>query len=46
MCYVVFEIFQRTRPFAINEKTEKIIVTILTIAAQSLLGVGAILLQI
>lgn len=46
VCHVIFEIFQRTRPFAINEKTEKIIVTILTIAAQSLLGVGAILLQI
>ena len=46
VCHVIFEIFQRTRPFAINEKTEKIIVTILTIGAQSLLGAGAILLQI
>ena len=46
MCHVVFEIFQRTRPFAINEKTEKIIVTILTTGAQALLGAGAILLQV
>ena len=46
VCHVVFEIFQRTRPFAINEKTEKVIVTILTIGAQALLGAGAILLQV
>lgn len=46
VCQVVFGIFQRTRPFAINEKTEKIIVTILTISAQSLLGAGAIMMQV
>ena len=46
VCHVIFEIFQRTRPFAINEKTEKVIVTILTIGAQALLGAGAILLQV
>ena len=46
MCNVVFEIFQRTRPFAIREKTERVIITILMVTAQSLMGVGAILMQV
>jgi hypothetical protein len=46
VCHVIFEIFQRTRPFAINEKTEKIFVTLFTVCAQALIGAGAILLQV
>jgi len=46
LCHVIFEIFQRTRPFAIGEKTEKVIVTILFVLAQALMGAGAILLQV
>lgn len=46
MCHVIFETFQRTRPFAINEKTERIFTTILSVTAQALIGVGAILMQI
>ena len=46
ICHVIFEIFQRTRPFAISEKTEKIVITILTTGAQALLGAGAILMQV
>ena len=46
MCLVVFETFQRTRPFAISEKTEKIAVTLLAVLTQALFGAGAILLQI
>ena len=46
VCHVVFEIFQTTRPFAISDKTEKIIMTILTAGAQALLGAGAILMQV
>ena len=46
LCHVIFEIFQRTRPFAINKKTEKFVVTILSVLAQTLMGVGGILMQI
>ena len=46
VCHVIFEIFQRTRPFAINEKIEKIFVTLFTVCAQALIGAGAILLQV
>lgn len=46
MCHVIFETFQRTRPFAINEKTERIFTTILSVTSQALIGVGAILMQI
>lgn len=46
LCHVIFEIFERTRPFAISEKCEKIIITLLTVTAQSLMGLGAILMQI
>ena len=46
VCHVIFEIFQRTRPFAISAKLERVIVTILFVTAQALLGTGAILMQI
>ena len=46
VCHVVFEIFQRTRPFAISTKLERIIVTILFVTAQALMGAGAVLFQI
>ena len=46
ICHVIFEIFQRTRPFAISEKTERIIVTIFSVCTQALLGAGAILMQV
>ena len=44
--HVIFEIFQRTRPFDITAKTERIIVTLLFVTAQSLMGVGTILMQV
>ena len=43
---VIFEIFQRTRPFAISAKLERIIVTILFVTAQALMGTGAVLMQV
>ena len=46
LCNVIFETFQRTRPFNIREKTERVIVTILEVVTQALLGTGAILMQI
>ena len=46
ICHVIFEIFQRTRPFAISAKLERIIVTILFVTAQALMGTGAILMQV
>ena len=46
LCHVVFDTFQRTRPFAISSKLERIILTILFVTAQALIGTGAILLQI
>ena len=46
VCHVVFEIFQRTRPFAISTKLERIIVTILFVTAQALMGAGAVLFQV
>ena len=46
LCHVIFEIFQRTRPFAISEKTEKIIVTLLAVCSNALMGAGAILMQV
>ena len=46
VCHVVFEIFQRTRPFAISAKLERIIVTILFVTAQALMGTGAVLFQV
>ena len=46
VCHVIFEIFQRTRPFAISAKLERIIVTILFVTAQALMGTGALLMQV
>ena len=42
----VLTIFQKTRPFAISEKTEKLLITITVVAANALFGVGAILIQV
>ena len=42
----VLTIFQKTRPFAISEKTEKLLITITVVAANALFGVGAILMQV
>lgn len=42
----VLTIFQKTRPFAITEKTEKLLITIAVVTANALFGVGAILMQI
>ena len=39
-------IFQKTRPFAISDKTEKILITLTAIASSTLMGVGAILMQV
>ena len=46
VCHVIFEIFQRTRPFAISSKVERVFVTILFVTSQALLGAGAIFMQI
>ena len=46
LSHVVFETFQRTRPFAISSKVERIIVTILFVTAQALMGTGAVLMQV
>ena len=46
LCYVIFDTFQRTRPFAISEKIERIIMTVLACSAQALIGAGAILMQV
>lgn len=46
LCHVIFEIFQRTKPFDISRKTEKIIVTILFVTGQTLMGTAAVLMQI
>ena len=46
LCNVLFETFQRTRPFNIREKTERVIVTILEVVTQALLGAGAVLMQV
>ena len=42
----VLMIFQKTRPFAINEKIEKLLITITAVAASALMGTGAILMQV
>lgn len=42
----VFTIFQKTRPFDITEKTEKLLATITVVTANALFGVGALLMQI
>ena len=42
----VLIIFQKTRPFAISEKVEKILITITAVAASALMGTGAILMQV
>ncbi len=42
----VIIIFQKTRPFAISEKTEKLLITITAICSNALMGAGAILMQI
>lgn len=42
----VLTIFQKTRPFAITEKTEKLLITITVVTANALFGVGALLMQI
>ncbi len=42
----VLMIFQKTRPFAISEKVEKILITITAIASSALMGTGAILMQV
>lgn len=39
-------IFQKTRPFDISEKTEKLLFTITVAAANALIGTGALLMQI
>ena len=46
LCNVIFETFQRTRPFNIREKTERVIIITLEVTTQALLGAGAILMQI
>ena len=42
----VLIIFQRTRPFAISEKLEKILITTAVVASSALMGTGAILMQL
>lgn len=42
----VLIIFQKTRPFNISEKVEKLLITITTVCATALMGTGAILMQI
>ena len=42
----VLTIFQKTRPFAISAKTEKLLITITVVAANALFGVGALLMQV
>ena len=42
----VIIIFQKTIPFAISEKTEKLLITLTAVCSNALLGAGAILMQI
>ena len=42
----VLFIFQKTRPFAISEKTEKVLITTTAVVSCALMGTGAILMQI
>lgn len=42
----VFIIFQKTRPFDITEKVEKLLFTITVVTANALTGAGAILMQV
>lgn len=42
----VLTIFQKTRPFDITEKIEKLLITITVVTANALFGVGALLMQI
>ena len=44
MFYTVFQIFQKTRPFDISEKTEKIILTMVTLGTCIFMGTGALLM--
>ncbi len=43
--YVVFEIFQSTRPFDLSRKKEKLLMTIILVSANALTGSGALLMQ-
>ena len=46
MAGTVLTIFQKTRPFEISEKVEKLLITITVVLANALTGAGAILMQI
>ena len=46
MLETLFIIIQRTRPFDITEKTEKFVITIMTVCTAALMGAGAVLMQI
>ena len=46
MAGTVLTIFQKTRPFEISEKVEKLLITITVVLANALTGAGAILMQL
>lgn len=46
MAGTVITIFQKTRPFDITQKVEKLLITITVVLANALTGAGAILMQI